>query len=36
MQDLGGDLIGQLGIVAQVLLGVLPALAEPKIAVVEP
>ena len=34
--DLGGDLVGQFGVVAQVLLGILPALAQPEVAVVEP
>src|SRR5208337_1014611 len=34
--DLGGDLVGQFGVVAQVLLDILPALAQPEVAVVEP
>ncbi len=34
--DLGRDLVGQRGVVAEVLLDVLAALAEPEVAVVEP
>jgi hypothetical protein len=34
--DPGGDLVGDLGVVAKILLGVFTSLAEPEIAVVEP
>src|SRR5208337_2606094 len=36
LNDLGGDLVGQFGVVAEVLLGILPSLAQPEVAVVEP
>src|SRR5258708_5507881 len=35
-EDLGDDLIGDWGVVAEVLLGVLAALADPEVAVIEP